>query len=338
MGQTKRAKRAIPKPIDSDPSNLDTIDLMTHSISKRKTLRLVALAFAFLLTGATSAFAQDVWTAAPLDAASRPAEVVAETRQSAPGGIPHGLVETHDGGGDITAAWYEAPTDTYRHGILGDAIEASTLLVELPAGAVLSFRLPVTEVFEDLYPRLADLDADGKLEVVTIRSSISLGASVTVYGLRDGILMQLASTAFIGRPNRWLNIAGIARFRGTSRQEIAYVETPHIGGTLYFYEFVNEGLERVGTLRGFSNHEIGSTELRLSAVADINGNGRMDLAVPSANRRTLRIVGFGPGGLTSFASSDLPSRIDKAIAVEGFGKNLRFVVGLENGDVYEIRR
>ena len=291
--------------------------------------------------GTCSAFAQDGWTATPIDPAAYPREIVPETRQPAPGGFPHGLVETHSaagGGGDIAAAWYEGPTERYRHAILGDAIEAGALVVETPTGAVHTHRLPETEVFEDRYPRLADLDGDGSVEVVTIRTSIALGAAVTVYGLRGGILVQLASTDFIGRPHRWLNIAAIAPFRGGSGQEIAYVETPHIGGTLYILEFANDRLRRVATLRGFSNHEGGSTELRLSAVADIDGDGRMDLALPSADRRTLRIVGFGPDGLTSFATADLPSRIDKAIAVEGIGRNLRLIVGLESGEVYEIGR
>jgi len=303
-----------------------------------RSLWLFALSFAILAANQNSAFAQDMWTATSLDPTSYPPEIVPETRRPAPNAFPHGLVETHDGGGDIHSAWYEGPTDRYRHGVLGDTIEASALTVKLPDGTRLTYHLPDTEVFEDRHPRLADLDANGTIEVVTIRSSISLGAAVTVYGLRNGLLVHLASTDFIGHPNRWLNIAAIARFRGAHGQEIAYVETPHIGGTLYFYELVNESLRRVGTLRGFSNHEAGSAELRLSATADINGDGRTDLALPSANRRTLRLVGFTSDGLTSFASADLPSRIDKAIAIEGEDRNARFIVGLENGETYEVGR
>ena len=174
--------------------------------------------------------------------------------------------------------------------------------------------------------------------MITIRSSTSLGASVTVYGLKNSAVVQRASTDFIGLSNRWLNIAGIASFLGRRGKEIAFVQTPHIGGTLFFYEFAEDKLKRVGSLDGFSNHLIGSKEMRLSAVADINGDGRLDLALPSDDRRTLRIVGFSKGALSDLAFANLPSGIDRAIAVKGTGRRLRFVVGLENRDVYDVRR
>ena len=72
--------------------------------------------------------------------------------------------------------------------------------------------------------------------------------------------------------------------------------------------------------------------------ADINGDGRMDLALPSNHRRTLRIVGFADRVIRELALAELPSRIDKAIAVRGSNEDVRFVVGLENAEVYEVHR
>lgn len=298
----------------------------------------LCLTVAFLLATVGSSVAQEKWTATLLDSASLPPQIVEERRDSASGGLPDGLVDTYDGDGDIASAWYAGPTNRYRHGVLGDAVEASALIVQTPDGKELTLSLPETEVFEDRYPRLEDLHGDGKIEVVTIRSSTSLGASVTVYGIDDNTLVERASTEFIGRANRWLNIAGIASFRGKRGKEIAYVETPHIGGTLFIYEYAEGALVLIGTLAGFSNHKIGATELRLSAVADVNGDGRMDLALPSDDRRTLRIVGFVDSVPVEVASAELPSRIEKAIAVRRSGEDVRFVVGLENGEIYEVHR
>ena len=296
------------------------------------------LALAILLGNIGALSAQETWIASPLDRASVPPEIVAETRRASPGGLPDGLIATHDGNGDIASAWYADPTDRYRHAVLGDAVEASTLVVQTATGEELSFSLPETEVFEDRYPRLADLDGDGMIEVVTIRSSIDLGASVTVYGIDDNSLVERASTGFIGRAHRWLNIAGIASFRGTPGKEIAFVQTPHIGGTLFIYDYAEGALGVVGALPGFSNHQIGATELRLAAIADVNEDGRMDLALPSNDRRRLRLIGFADNVLVEFASAELPSRIDKAIAVRRSRENVSFVVGLENADVYEVHR
>jgi hypothetical protein len=285
--------------------------------------------------GATAA---DVWTITKLKDHTFPTDIVADLRDPAPGGLPNGVMASHPGPGNISSAWYAGPTTRYAHGILGDAVEASILKIKTHAGRTLSLTLPRTEVFEDRYPRLADLDGDGTTEIVTIRSSLSLGAAVTVYGLRGDKLRQLATTEFIGLANRWLNIAGIARFRDGPGKEIAYVQTPHIGGTLFMYAFANGALKKVGERGGFSNHVIGSTEMRLSAVADIDGDGIPELTLPSADRRTLRIVGYKDRRLIDRAGARLPAPIEKAIAIRGKGRKTRFVVGLEDGTVYRIGR
>jgi len=307
--------------------------------------RLVGASLVLCLLWPGDAAAAD-WWAVRIDAGSYPTEIVAErgaaASDSGRGGLPDGRVATCESGCDIAAAWYEGPTARYGHGVIGDAIEGSVLAVELAAGPRLALTLPENEVFEDRTPRLADLDGDGSTEVVTIRSSLSEGASVTVYGVAGGLqepaLVKKGSTGFIGRPNRWLNVAGIAAFRGSGSLEIAYVETPHIGGTLYLYAFEDGGLKRVGRLRGFSNHAIGSRELLLSAVADVDSDGVPELALPSDGRRQLKIAGFREGKLRELAAVPLPGRIDKAIAVEGNGRDTRFIVGLDSGAVYEITR
>lgn len=303
-----------------------------------KPLGHISLAILLLTVGANLASAQDVWRPQLSRSTNTPPEIVPETRRPAQNGLPDGLVAAYSETGDIASAWYEAPTKRYGHAILGDGIEAGMLKVKTAAGETLSLTLPKKYVFEDRYPRLADLDGDGLIEVVTIRSSTSKGGSVTVYGIENGALVQRATTGFIGRANRWLNIAGIANFLGGDKKQIAYVQTPHIGGTLFFYAYANGTLTPIGSIHGFSNHVIGSTEMRLSAIADVNADGRPDLALPSDNRRKLRFVGFGKAGPRQIGIVSLPAKINKAIGIKGAGRELRFVVGVENGRVYEIRR
>ncbi len=303
----------------------------------RLAMSSIAVTGAALLSATmVDVFALTAWIAKPVDGAKH-VELTSETSPPAKGGLPDGLVASR-GTGDVRAAWYEAPTRRYAHGILGDAVEAGALVVLTENGREQRLTLPDTEVFEDRTPRLADLDGNGSTEVIAIRSSLTKGAAVTVYGLTDGKLTEQASTDFIGRSNRWLNIAGIADFDGRHGLEIAYVRTPHIGGTLFFYTFRDGSLELAGSIDGFSNHAIGSREMRLSAVADVDGDGRMDIAVPSDNRRVLRIVGLKPDGPTVIGTAKLPGRIDKAVAIEGNGPSAQFFVGLDDGSTWRISR
>ncbi len=201
------------------------------------------------------------------------------------------------------SAWLTGPTEEYRHGILGDSIEASGFCVrDLRTKEKPRLKLPSGSVFEDLRVRLVDLTGDGQAEFVVIRSYLDRGAALAVYHLVEGRIEHLAETPPIGIPNRWLNPAGAADFDGDGRVEIAYVETPHIGGTLRIWELVDGELRQEQAVAGFSNHAIGSRELDLSAVLDWNADGVPDLAVPANGRRSLRIVTFAGG---TFAELDV---------------------------------
>lgn len=297
--------------------------------------RRVLLALGIAATSGNASAAG--WRVEALDPAAYPPEIVAETGDLAPDGLPDGrIARTSDG--DIRAAWYVAPTRRYGHGILGDAVEAGGLRVQTAGGETLALDLPESEVFEDRTPRLADLDGDGRVEVVTLRASLTAGGSVTVYGIEGGALVERGTTGFIGRANRWLNVAGIADFLGEGGLQIAYVQTPHIGGTLLVYRLDAGGLSKVAALYGFSNHVIGATEQRLSGVADVDGDGLADLALPSADRKTLRMVSIDLDGIREIANVPLPARVDKAILAEGSGGGLRFVLGLDDGSVVAVAR
>lgn len=233
--------------------------------------------------------------------------------------LPDGGTGRHPGRG-VVEAWYAQPTTRYLHGVLGDAIEGGSLVAVDHLGQKYELVLPTSQVFEDITPRVVDLEGDGSNEVVTIRSGVSDGASVVVYGIVDGALIERAATTPIGQPNRWLSIAGIADFRGDGTQQISIVKTPHIGGVLELLALNGKELVTLYSPNpGYSTHIIGSRILSLAGVGDLDGNGTADLALPEQNGRRLVVLTFGTV-ITELFSQALPSRINGAIQILPYGR------------------
>lgn len=170
----------------------------------------------------------------------------------------------------IVSARYTEPTTRYAHGVLGDAIEHGTLEIETTgsSGDTLSsdavdrktryvLHLPVERVFEDTQPRLADVDGDGKPEVIVVESHQNFGARLAVYTHKR----LLAATPYIGTRNRWLAPISIADMDGDGKIELAYIDRPHLAKTLRVWRFSNGDLTEVATLAGLTNHRIGERDI-----------------------------------------------------------------------------
>jgi hypothetical protein len=237
---------------------------------------------------------------------------------------------------NIAKAWLAEPTARYRHFVLGSQHEAASLVVALRSGRMLKLRLPDNSVFEDRIPRLADLDGDGEDEIVVVRSYIDRGAALAIAAVRGTEVKIIAETPPIGIPNRWLNPAGIADFDGDGRLDIAYVQMPHVLGRLRVWTLGKHGLRQVATVDGVSNHALGSPMLGLSAVADFDGDGVADLAIPSVDRRTLRFLTF-KGGAREIARKALPAAAASDFAVEHRDGKPVVLVGIEGGRTVEVR-
>jgi len=215
----------------------------------------------------------------------------------------------------IKEAWLIQPTRRYRHGILGDDIEAGGLSVILRNGSQHQLLLDEGSVFEDRYPRLADLDDDGEDEIYLVRSYLDRGAALTVYEADGNGLRQGAETPAMGRPNRWLNPVGSADLDGDGEAEVALVTTPHIGGTLVVYRYMEGGVREKYRMNGFSNHAIGSREMRLSAIVDADGDGVTDLIVPSSDRTQLRVLAIKGASLKEIRRVRHQTPISSAIDI-----------------------
>lgn len=235
------------------------------------------------------------------------------------------------GAANIRAAWYRLPTDRYAHGALGDAIEAGGLALRTRRGRVERLTLRTEAVFEDIAPRLVDLDGDGLLEVLAVKSYLEAGAALAVIETSDRGLRTAAESEPIGQANRWLNPVGVADFDGDGRPEAAAVITPHIGGTLRLYEWRDEKLVPDGEAAGFSNHVIGSRELGLAAVADMNGDGVPDIVLPDAARTALRLVTFAKGRARELALAALEAPVTLAVVAADLNGDGRAEIVLAPG-------
>ncbi len=107
--------------------------------------------------------------------------------------LPDGHVVT--GKHDIIRAWLAEPTKRYDHGILGDAIEAGSLVIERRDGTRHMVRLKDDAVFEDLEPRLADLDGDGHDEIVVVKTYLKQGSSLAVMGMAKSKISRYCAGA-----------------------------------------------------------------------------------------------------------------------------------------------
>lgn len=188
---------------------------------------------------------------------------------------------------------FAGPDDSrYRHGVLGDAIEPTVMLLleRHELRPISSIALPAPHVFEDIAPR--PIDWGDRRALLTMRAG-PLGGQLCVVARSPGALHRFEIAALgepIGIPNRWLSPS-------TDGNRLVAVLTPHIGGVLHRYRRAGDRLPGEVLARGVSNHAIGARDLDVSAwvgarwvtpTQDRHGLRVIDVdAPPTADSRTL---------------------------------------------------
>lgn len=154
----------------------------------------------------------------------------------------------------------------YTHGVLGDAIEATrvVLLERHSLRVIRELVLDAPHVFEDIAPRKVVLASRQGTEVreglLTVQSGPQ-GAQLVLVDAdpaASGALRITARGPALGMANRWLSPI-------TDGRHWLAVHTPHIGGLLHVYR--QDGAQLLARrLEGdVSNHRIGSRLLDMSA-------------------------------------------------------------------------
>jgi hypothetical protein len=211
----------------------------------------------------------------------------------------------------ILSAEFSEPTPRYDHAILGDALEWGALTLALSDGTRRLFRLPETLVFEDLTPRLADLDGDGAPEVIVVETSLAKGGRLTVWGPEG----RIAQTPHIGQTHRWLAPIGAADLDGDGKVEIAYIDRPHLAKELRIWRFENGHLSEVTRAKGLTNHRIGWDYIE-GGIRDCGQGPEMITA--DAEWRQVMASRFKGGQLRSRALGPYsPAAIADALACNG---------------------
>ncbi|HIN25189.1 MAG TPA: hypothetical protein EYM73_12530 [Dehalococcoidia bacterium] len=171
------------------------------------------------------------------------------------------------------------PSSRYPHGIAGDRLEATEItLLEThpPLKAVTRISIPGQRVVEGISPIWADLNGDGRREIIVTISDSEQGAQVVVYSESGN---QLAAGPAVGRGNRWRHQIAVAPFGVNGELELAEVLTPHIGGIAGFYRLDGESLNLVAQQAGVTSHTIGSRNLDMGIAGDLDGDGQPELVV-----------------------------------------------------------
>ncbi len=223
--------------------------------------------------------------------------------------LPRGaLPDTRIGHGrnDISRAWLISPSRRLSGGRLGDNLEATAVSVTGRDQLEYRYELPEDSAFEDLLPRVHDINGDGLDEIILVRSRRETGSSLLILGIREGRLQPIAESPPLLAREQWINPIGIADVDGDGKPELLAVHSPHGNGVLMEYRLEGNRLIPMHSIDGVSNHVFGSRNQGMAALMDANGDGIADVLIPSSDRRQLRAISFNSGVPLEFARITLP--------------------------------
>lgn len=222
------------------------------------------------------------------------------------------------------------PTDAYGHGVLGDAVEATSVAIVDPRSGEVDERAGVQgRVIEGTAPLVGDVDGDGAEDLVVTTSADADGARIDVWPLDGGPRVHGPP---IGRGGRWRHqVAVVPHAYEDGPPAVVEVVTPHLDRFAQW--LVRAGDELVvqgGGVGGVASHGIGSRNLQQAALVDTQGDGVRDLVGPSAEDRGLMVVDHERDSVGTHVV--LPDRVVASnVALVGEGETLAMAVVTTDG-------
>ncbi len=193
-----------------------------------------------------------------------------------------------DGDGRKELIVLGAPSRRYRHAVLGDGIEPTDVRVYKLEGEklhyVTSYLSGAFGVFEAIGTAAADLDGDGRAEILLTQSGNEGGAAHIALSLQEKRLVRKASGKPVGLGHRWSHLLG-AFDAGGGRQTILALETPHLAGYLLALQHEGGTLTERARRPGYTTHAIGSRNMWQFAV--MRREGRNEVILQEAGRNRL---------------------------------------------------
>lgn len=240
--------------------------------------------------------------------------------------LPDGRIVTDEAG---RAAVPAGPSDRYGHGALGDGTEPTAVTVVDVAGSPSvegSVRAPSPAVFETLFPFWVRWN-DRRVFVLTEAVSGS-GARATVYAESGE---RLATGPRVTGGLGWTHRLAVAPFAPDGTTELATVTKPHVERELRYLRWRGDRLETVATASPWVSHTL-SDQRNTDRVraGDFDGDGRVELLVPTVDGRRFGGLRRTPAGVTVAWELPLGGRLTTNLAAVG-GDGISVAAGRADG-------
>lgn len=179
-------------------------------------------------------------------------------------------------------------------GMPGIGSAAATLLIldvrKSQIRLLVRLELPGDDVFAGIAPFWADIDGDGREDLLTTVTNARLGARLRAY-LWDGAgIRQAVDSPATGHGNRWRHQLSAANFAPDGQIEIAAMRNLPDTGKLEFFRYDGDALIPSAALPGFTNRGLASLNHDQAAAGDFDGDGLPEVLVMDRARQAIVAV------------------------------------------------